>query len=1111
MADPPPGRMLIESLYVRGTEASTASSSGPNTFPSPPRDVSLTDFPDNQEGTIAFEAFDRTLRFLEKGFDPSSQNRERSSRFLWMLLCTHLFRALKNGIRTTHGTLPLPTAFNDLDSDEKVILSSLEESSSAFQEFFNTYQVDPNTWDICLRCLDECNVPITEAEWNSVLMSCDRDIRRTHDKIIKDAVSSLSEETSTWIADQKQMIQDTLIANITENSADAVHLPHFDLTDPRLHNWVVATSYSLREEARNLLMNDAAKAVFTPWAFDSLATTKGKIIADAANASDTFTHHLKVKREQEATEEAHVFYTQTVANLKAEAHTRAKLEADTLLASLKQAAKIESDRELDRYKQQLEAERTSEKDKLRLDPPKDIAPKPSIRTSRAERKAGLASRRPSRSVSRHSVIDDDAIPPSSRSCTPPGAQSTMAVDMPERPSETTPKASKFESPQSSHPISSSLEQAFQLAPLPLAPPTAPPPAPLLPALPTNPPSELSLILASLKDIPTTINVTIADALKPVHASIDSLSKRITSVKNGAWTGWNSPNPQEGDDEVPHDDEYGMDDTDDFYVSKDVGKEETFEAPLFIQSLYRSTHQIPADQLVLTPQQETEVRDAHDIWGLFCSEYHWDPEQGPESERTYNEFVTYYKGLLASRRKPAATVPPPPVSTLNDSIHAPQTHKSRHQNALDLDTPPPPDETANPNPRWTTVPLSNTNLKKSFAAAASAPKASNPLPPSVVTVTTGSGISQDTLNTMTKAQVINAFNLRFGARVSGRHQTKEGVIEAYLAKAATSTSAPTKPAAPPKPKAIQQTEFTVIRNPLVRGLARPRADAPHVVRHLQTCLRQKFPKGTPPPVELIGGRWSSQTSPNFVLTFSGQPSNADVIRVREVFIGYFGPGSTLAPQRGFAKIMLNRVPIVRNEDGSLPSSSQLQEELGYNVSAANLTLLSTVDWWRPSEIKDDAHHGSIMLAFLDEDGSRMSTFLKSAPWMYGERTRPKKFVSLPLIRQCQCCWSLGHDATRCPRPKDLVLCFICGGQHKSDDHQFKCPRTSKHGELKCTCPPSCINCRRARLPAAGHLAIDVSCPLQKKYRTPTTRTGDSTDEEARALSPLAKDIDPTPPP
>lgn len=69
--------------------------------------------------------------------------------------------------------------------------------------------------------------------------------------------------------------------------------------------------------------------------------------------------------------------------------------------------------------------------------------------------------------------------------------------------------------------------------------------------------------------------------------------------------------------------------------------------------------------------------------------------------------------------------------------------------------------------------------------------------------------------MTAAEVHSAYTLRFGGCL-GRNHTKEGVVEAYLAKARADSS-PTTPKPPSHPKILQSTEFTVVRDPDSFGL------------------------------------------------------------------------------------------------------------------------------------------------------------------------------------------------------------------------------------------------------------------------------------------------------
>ena len=71
-----------------------------------------------------------------------------------------------------------------------------------------------------------------------------------------------------------------------------------------------------------------------------------------------------------------------------------------------------------------------------------------------------------------------------------------------------------------------------------------------------------------------------------------------------------------------------------------------------------------------------------------------------------------------------------------------------------------------------------------------------VPPPTLTSAAATGLSREALMAMTKAQVISSYTLRFDDRL-GRTYTKEGVVEPYLAKAASGPSVgkaapPTRP-------------------------------------------------------------------------------------------------------------------------------------------------------------------------------------------------------------------------------------------------------------------------------------------------------------------------------
>ena len=393
----------------------------------------------------------------------------------------------------------------------------------------------------------------------------------------------------------------------------------------------------------------------------------------------------------------------------------------------------------------------------------------------------------------------------------------------------------------------------------------------------------------------------------------------------------------------------------------------------------------------------------------------------------------------------------------------------------------------------------------YASAASKP-AAPPLPPSVAQATTG--LSRDTLMTMTAAEVRSAFTLRFGGRL-GRNHTKEGVVEAYLSKA----RADTNPAAPTKashPKILQSTEFTVVRDPdsfglkahnCVDGMGR-RRDAASIIRQLQGLIRSALPPRARPRAELIGGRWSSQSSSNFVLTFGGQPSNDDVLSLREVFYDFFGPGSLLLPAKGYTRLLFNLVPI---PSFPLPSAADLLQEMSYNPVCQDLTVVAPPHWVNANKLSTSSRHGSISFAFIDPDGSRLANIKRSPPCLYGGVVRPRLGVSKPLITQCARCWKLGHAIDTCNRKAGSPICFICGAGHDGSMHGILCLKSRKHDSLKCNCQVTCLNCKNT-----GHHAKDARCPLRRKFRKVDNRTGDSSDEEAKATSAAAA-LDDAPPP
>ena len=402
---------------------------------------------------------------------------------------------------------------------------------------------------------------------------------------------------------------------------------------------------------------------------------------------------------------------------------------------------------------------------------------------------------------------------------------------------------------------------------------------------------------------------------------------------------------------------------------------------------------------------------------------------------------------------------------------------------------------------------------SFAAAAASPiprpaAFSAPLGPTSTT----NELTKADLDKLPKADLIRTFNMRFNGGMATKTQlSKDAIVASYLAK--INAPAP-KPRAPmPTPNAgtkLSTTQYTVVRNPTTAGLAKVTSkthESSVVVRTLQRALRQHFPSGVKVPVDLIGGRWGAQSSSNFVLIFNGTPGSVAVMQCRSVFYEFFGSDCVIVPQKGYSRVLLKLVPICRSDSGSLPSGDALAEELRRNAVFRDLTMFCPPRWLK-ANVPENAIHSSVIVTFLDEDGSRTRDMIRFPQYMFGGCVRAVKFNALPLLLQCDRCWRLGHASRRCPKPKTLVMCSICGGAHKASDHQFKCSGSLTHSSLKCNCIRKCLNCTREKPAfAEGHLATDTTCPLRAKFKTTDNRSGDTTDEDARAATPMEDDTHP----
>jgi len=482
----------------------------------------------------------------------------------------------------------------------------------------------------------------------------------------------------------------------------------------------------------------------------------------------------------------------------------------------------------------------------------------------------------------------------------------------------------------------------------------------------------------------------------------------------------------------------------------------------------------------------------------------------EDARSKGATSTAQAAFIAPDPQPAGSIklfpdrPPsaPPIATLNEPpAHQPTTNFG-----------------------WSI--MGKSGKPKSFAAAAAqkakpaVAKATN-----VPTTTTRPLLTRNQLTALSPTEIINAFEIRFRSKVISRTAGKDTLINMYLRfakddpyarqvipvgqadayvaqrdQAQAQAQNQTRPRRQPRPTPVVTTEYTIMRSPSARTLQKPKGDPAAIVRSLQTAIRQAFGNNNP-PISLLSGRWSSQLSSNFVLTFAGTPSNDDVLKFSSTLCSPFGPGSSIMPQKGFTRVIIHSVPIVYS-NGVRLDTKMLSSELARNEVCVGLQVIQQPKWLR-STLTAEQTQSSIIFAFLDEDGSRLQRLLARPIFLFGGPCVIKLFNSLPLIKQCDRCHSLGHDVQHCRRPKNAIICPLCGGHHLAKDHGFKCANAKAHlTSLSCTCPPMCINCKAKGLKPVGHVAWDLSCPLCKQFRRMDNRMGNSSEEDT--LRPMIVD-------
>ena len=390
-------------------------------------EISSDNFTDDDAGLAQFQAYCRIQQLLSHGFNLDRSGLDRED---WLTLVANLLADITNSIRTTHNELPPEELFADMEDDSHLI-SVTKHAASSLSSFFTTRFSDPSNTTMCMRCLEECNIPITHDHLDAVLMSCDQNIRATHSTIINEAIRNMHTNIQQWADERTAQIQNKLIEGVVNGSIDQ---KIFD-EDARIQAWINSHVEYIQERLKANISHTATSEYqpLAAWAIEA---------ADVAYARAT--ENATKSAEEAAQKYYNAEYTRLLDIAKANIAedlkqniNAAELEAETELAAFKHRLKIETEQKKDNA---TKAANAAVKKVTRMHP---HAPPISTSTSQRSRANSMASGRPSRTPSRASSPDRRT----ERSITPrasPAVGSSQALTEPLTDISVGPPSNSFE-------------------------------------------------------------------------------------------------------------------------------------------------------------------------------------------------------------------------------------------------------------------------------------------------------------------------------------------------------------------------------------------------------------------------------------------------------------------------------------------------------------------------------------------------------------------------------------------------------------------------------------------------------------------------------------------
>ena len=195
-------------------------------------ELTTDNFSEDDAGLAQFHAYSRIRELLSHSFASGPINNDD-----WLILTANLLADIVNSLRKTHSELSADEFtgifYNIYDSTLPTI-ETIKHATSSLSSFFTTRFADPTNTTMCMRCLEECNIPVSHEHLDAVLMSCDQNIRAAHSTIINEAIRNMHTNIQQWAEERTSQIQNKLIEGVVNRSIDQ---KIFD-EDAHIQTWI---------------------------------------------------------------------------------------------------------------------------------------------------------------------------------------------------------------------------------------------------------------------------------------------------------------------------------------------------------------------------------------------------------------------------------------------------------------------------------------------------------------------------------------------------------------------------------------------------------------------------------------------------------------------------------------------------------------------------------------------------------------------------------------------------------------------------------------------------------------------------------------------------------